>query len=80
MSEMRNAHERGRREFLKMGGVATAALLTPSAFAVTPNKSLPGLPSNPVTMKAMPTEPAATLARGVARRGTCNSSGSPGSL
>ena len=55
MSEMRNAHERGRREFLKMGGVATAALLTPSAFAVTPNKSLPGLPSNPVTMKAMPT-------------------------
>jgi uncharacterized protein len=55
MSEMRNAHERGRREFLKMGGVATAALLTPSAFAVTPNKSLPGLPSNPVTMRAMPT-------------------------
>jgi aryl-alcohol dehydrogenase-like predicted oxidoreductase len=55
MSEMRNAREPGRREFLKMGGVATAALLTPSAFAVTPNKSLPALPSNPVTMKAMPT-------------------------
>jgi hypothetical protein len=45
----------GRREFLKVGGVATAALLTPSAFAVTPNKALPALPSNPVTMQAMPT-------------------------
>jgi aryl-alcohol dehydrogenase-like predicted oxidoreductase len=55
MSEKRNGCEQGRREFLKMGGVATAALLTPSAFAVTPNKSLPALPSNPVTMKAMPT-------------------------
>lgn len=55
MSEKLSGHERGRRDFLKVGGVATAALLTPSAFAVTPNKSLPALPSNPVTMKAMPT-------------------------
>ena len=55
MSEKRNVREPGRRDFLKMGGAATAALLTPSAFAVTPNKSLPALPSNPVTMKAMPT-------------------------
>jgi aryl-alcohol dehydrogenase-like predicted oxidoreductase len=46
---------RGRRDFLKAGGAVTAALLAPSAFAVTPNKTLPGLPSNPVTQKAMPT-------------------------
>jgi aryl-alcohol dehydrogenase-like predicted oxidoreductase len=55
MSEKLNPHGHGRREFLKVSGAATAALLTPSAFAVTPNKSLPALPSNPVTMKAMPT-------------------------
>ncbi len=55
MSEKLNGHGHGRREFLKVSGAATAALLTPSAFAVTPNKSLPALPSNPVTMKAMPT-------------------------
>src|SRR6201988_2275035 len=55
MSEKLSGRERGRRDFLKVGGAATAALLTPSAFAVTPNKSLPALPSNPVTMKAMPT-------------------------
>src|SRR5580704_5919868 len=55
MSEKLSGHERGRRDFLKVGGAATAALLTPSAFALTPNKSLPALPSNPVTMKAMPT-------------------------
>ncbi len=55
MSEKLTGREQGRREFLKIGGVATAALLTPSVFAVTPNKSLPALPSNPVTMKAMPT-------------------------
>jgi aryl-alcohol dehydrogenase-like predicted oxidoreductase len=55
MYEKLNGRGHGRREFLKAGGAATAALLTPSAFAVTPNKSLPALPSNPVTMKAMPT-------------------------
>ena len=48
-------HNQGRRDFLKIGGVATAALLAPSAFAVTPNKSLPNLPSNPRTPAAMPT-------------------------
>src|SRR5579872_7475363 len=46
---------KGRRDFLKIGGAATAALLTPSAFAVTPNKELPGLPTNPRTPTAMPT-------------------------
>jgi len=57
MSEMssKRVQLQGRREFLKVGGVATAAMLTPSAFAVTPNKSLPAMPSNPVTMAAMPT-------------------------
>jgi len=55
MSEKLTGRGRGRRDFLKVGGAATAALLAPSAFAVTPNKALPALPSNPVTMKAMPT-------------------------
>jgi hypothetical protein len=55
MSQMLSGRGQGRREFLKIGSAATAALLTPSAFAVEPNKSLPALPSNPVTMKAMPT-------------------------
>ena len=51
MSKMNSPSPRnqGRRDFLKIGGAATAALLTPSAFAVTPNKSLPTLPSNPRT-------------------------------
>jgi aryl-alcohol dehydrogenase-like predicted oxidoreductase len=43
-----------RREFLKAGGAVTAALLAPSALADTA-KTLPGLPSNPVTPTAMPT-------------------------
>src|ERR1700739_4096078 len=55
MSETLSGRRHGRREFLKTGGAVTAALLTPSAFAATANKSLPALPSNPVTMKAMPT-------------------------
>src|ERR1700757_3137637 len=57
MSEENSVSPRnqGRRDFLKIGGAATAALLTPSAFAVTPNKTLPSLPSNPRTPAAMPT-------------------------
>src|SRR6476661_162856 len=57
MSEMnpKSARKQGRREFLKVGGAVTAALLSPSAFAVAPNKSLPELPSNPRTPAAMPT-------------------------
>ena len=57
MSEKKSVTPRkqGRRDFLKVGGAATAALLTPSAFAVTPNKTLPALPSNPRTPTAMPT-------------------------
>ena len=45
----------GRREFLKAGSAVTAALLTPSAFATAPGKTLPALPSNPRTQAAMPT-------------------------
>jgi aryl-alcohol dehydrogenase-like predicted oxidoreductase len=57
MSELNpsSARKQGRREFLKTGGAVTAALLSPAAFAVTPNKSLPALPVNPRTMDAMPT-------------------------
>ena len=45
----------GRREFLKTGGAVTAAFLTSSALAAEAPKSLPALPSNPVTPTAMPT-------------------------
>jgi uncharacterized protein len=57
MSETQGNSERkqGRREFLKAGGAVTAALLSTSAFADTPAKKLPGLPSNPRTPEAMPT-------------------------
>ena len=48
------ARRQGRREFLKAGGAVTAALLAPGALAETA-KTLPGLPSNPVTPTAMPT-------------------------
>jgi aryl-alcohol dehydrogenase-like predicted oxidoreductase len=44
-----------RREFLKAGGAVTAALLAPAAIAAKAPKTLPGLPSNPVTPAAMPT-------------------------
>ena len=57
MSEMNplSARKQGRREFLKAGGAVTAALLAPSAaLAATPDRELPGLPSNPRTPAAMP--------------------------
>ena len=47
------ARKQGRREFLKVGGAVTAALLAPAAMADTP-KALPALPSNPRTTTAMP--------------------------
>jgi uncharacterized protein len=50
-----STRKQGRRDFLKTGGAVTAALLTPSAFASTPNRTLPNLPSNPKTPAAMPT-------------------------
>ncbi len=48
-------YDRNRRSFLKAGGVATASLLAPSAFADTASRTLPALPVNPRTPKAMPT-------------------------
>jgi aryl-alcohol dehydrogenase-like predicted oxidoreductase len=50
-----STRNQGRRNFLKAGGAVTAALLSPSAFAVAPNKTLPSLPWNPKTPEAMPT-------------------------
>ncbi len=49
------ARNHGRREFLKAGGAVTAALLAPTALTAEATKTLPGLPSNPVTPAAMPT-------------------------
>jgi hypothetical protein len=49
-----SARGQGRREFLKAGGAVTAALLAQTAMAETA-KTLPALPSNPVTPGAMPT-------------------------
>src|ERR1700677_3919246 len=49
-----SAHRQGRRDFLKAGGAVTAALLAQTAIAET-TKTLPALPSNPVTNGAMPT-------------------------
>ncbi|MFZ0302271.1 MAG: aldo/keto reductase [Terracidiphilus sp.] len=54
MSNQNEARNTGRREFLKAGGAVTAALLAPSVMADT-KKSLPALPSNPVTLDAIPT-------------------------
>jgi aryl-alcohol dehydrogenase-like predicted oxidoreductase len=45
----------GRREFLKAGGAVTAALLTSTTLTSETSKNLPTLPSNPETLKAMPT-------------------------
>ncbi len=51
-----SARAHGRREFLKVGGAVTAALLAPSAaLASTSHNELPGLPANPRTPAAMPT-------------------------
>lgn len=48
--------KQGRREFLKVSGAVTAALLAPSALrADTTARNLPALPSNPKTPAAMPT-------------------------
>jgi aryl-alcohol dehydrogenase-like predicted oxidoreductase len=55
MSEKHFTGRHGRREFLKAGGAVTAALLVPSALAAETAKTLPALPSNPVTPTAMPT-------------------------
>ena len=57
MSELprKQSSKPGRREFLKAGGAVTAALLAPAALSSETSKNLPALPSNPQTLKAMPT-------------------------
>src|ERR1700751_2969148 len=45
----------GRGDFLKGGGVVTAALLTPACLSGDVKRNLPALPSNPRTPSAMPT-------------------------
>jgi aryl-alcohol dehydrogenase-like predicted oxidoreductase len=50
-----STRKQGRREFLKAGGAVTAALLAPTAMVAAAPKTMPGLPSNPVTPTAMPT-------------------------
>ncbi len=50
-----SAHNRGRREFLKTGAAATAALLARPTFAADAARALPALPLNPNTPAAMPT-------------------------
>ena len=50
-----SAQKQGRREFLKAGGAMTAALLTTGALKADAPKTMPALPSNPVTPTAMPT-------------------------
>ncbi len=54
-SESISARKQGRRDFLKAGGAVTAALLAPSALRADSPRTLPGLPSNPKTLSAMPT-------------------------
>jgi len=44
-----------RREFLKVGGAMTAALLAPTSMKAETPRTMPALPLNPVTQSAMPT-------------------------
>lgn len=55
MSNENETRNTGRREFLKASGAVTAALLAPSVVVADAKKSLPALPSNPVTFEQMPT-------------------------
>ena len=55
MSNQNEARNTGRREFLKAGGAVTAALLAPSRDGRYAKNRCPRLPSNPVTLDAMPT-------------------------
>ncbi len=55
MSEATIGRKHGRREFLKAGGAVAAALAVPGAITAESPKTMPPLPSNPETLKAMPT-------------------------
>jgi aryl-alcohol dehydrogenase-like predicted oxidoreductase len=55
MKKQRAEHPRhNRRDFMKLGGVTTAVLLTQTAFSPRA-QALPSLPENPATPQAMPT-------------------------
>ncbi len=54
-SQIESRRKQGRRDFLKASGAVTAALLAPSVLVAETPKTMPGLPSNPLTLKAMPT-------------------------
>jgi aryl-alcohol dehydrogenase-like predicted oxidoreductase len=56
MKKQRAEHPRShnRRDFMKLGGVTTAALLTQTALSPRA-QALPSLPENPATPQAMPT-------------------------
>jgi len=55
MSEKLQGRIQGRREFLKVGGAMAAAMVVPGTVLADTPKSMPGLPENPRTQKAMPT-------------------------
>ncbi len=55
MAEQTGGIKTGRREFLKTGGALTAALLASGTTLAEGQHTLPALPSNPVTLQAIPT-------------------------
>jgi uncharacterized protein len=55
MSDEFKVRQQGRRDFLKAGGAVAAALVAPASVLADSKRPLPPLPSNPVTLKAMPT-------------------------
>jgi aryl-alcohol dehydrogenase-like predicted oxidoreductase len=55
MSDVLNLRQLGRREFLKAGGAVAAALVAPGAILAETPRTMPPLPTNPVTLMAMPT-------------------------
>jgi len=55
LPETLKVRQHGRRDFLKAGGAVAAALVAPGAILADSKKEMPPLPTNPVTLKAMPT-------------------------
>jgi uncharacterized protein len=55
LPETLKVRQQGRRDFLKAGGAVAAALVAPAAILADSKKEMPPLPSNPITLKAMPT-------------------------
>lgn len=55
MKDQLSGPKQGRREFLKAGGAVAAALMAPAVALADVSKTMPALPDNPRTQKAMPT-------------------------